>query len=522
MHEAANSGPADEVRLAELIAALSLALDLGMGQPLEQALRTCLLSVRLAERVGLGGREQAQVYYVALLRFLGCTADAHETAAIVGGDELAFRAMIAPVLGAAQHELLARAVTYLGRDQGPLQRAQIVGRFLRHGAQIREGARAHCELAEHLAARLGLDQGVRLGLAHALERWDGAGRPQRLAGEAISLAARIVSLMRDVEVLSQLVSPTDLFDIVRQRRGAAYDPALVEALERAGPGLLDQADASAAWPAVLAAEPRPRRTVPAARLDEVLAVFADFVDLKSPFTLGHSRGVATLAAQAAPALGLGANEAALLRRAGLVHDLGRVGVASGIWDKPGPLSAGEWERVRLHPYSTERILARATPLAPLAVASLHHERLDGSGYHRGLPASAQPLTARVLAAADVYHALTEPRAYRPALAPAAAAQHLAGEVAAGRLDRSAVDAVLAAAGQAPAPARRVWPLGLSEREVEVLRLLCRGATKRQIAGALHIAPSTADHHVRHIYTKLDVSTRAGAAVVALEHRLLEQ
>ncbi|HEU5326713.1 MAG TPA: hypothetical protein VFU78_01400, partial [Thermomicrobiales bacterium] len=173
MHEAANSGPADEVRLAELIAALSLALDLGMGQPLEQALRTCLLSVRLAERVGLGSREQTQVYYVALLRFLGCTADAHETAAIVGGDELAFRATIAPVLGGAQHELLARVVTHLGRDQGPLQRAQIVGGFLRHGAQIREGARAHCELAERLAARLGLDQGVRLGLAHALERWDG-------------------------------------------------------------------------------------------------------------------------------------------------------------------------------------------------------------------------------------------------------------------------------------------------------------------------------------------------------------
>lgn len=508
------------MRLAELIAALSLAIDLGMGQPLEQALRTCLLSVRLAERLGLSQVERSEVYYVALLRFLGCTADAHETATIVGGDELAFRATIAPVLGGSQREVMARVVSRLGSDRGPLRRARVVGGFLRRGMEIREGAQAHCELAENLAARLGLAAGVRRGLAHALERWDGDGRPGRLAREAISLPARIVFLMRDVEILSHLAPPAELLDIVRRRSGAAYDPALVAAFTREGTSLLDSADTDAAWEATLDAEPRPHRLVPEADLDDILAVFADFVDLKSPFTLGHSRGVADLAGRAALALGLDEGAAATLRRAGLVHDLGRVGVASGIWDKPGPLNASEWERVRLHPYYTERILARCAALAPLAVAGQHHERLDGSGYHRGIGAAALPVAARLLAAADAYHAMTEPRPHRAAHAPEQAASLLEGEAAAGKHDRAAADAVLAAAGRKPTPRRRDRPHGLSEREVEVLRVLCRGATKRQIAAELSISPSTADHHVRHIYTKIGVSTRAGAAVFALEHDLV--
>jgi DNA-binding CsgD family transcriptional regulator len=185
------------------------------------------------------------------------------------------------------------------------------------------------------------------------------------------------------------------------------------------------------------------------------------------------------------------------------------------------LTDGEWEQVRLHPYYTERIFSRAPALAPLgALAALHHERLDGSGYHRRLPGSQLPPAARILAAADAYHALTEPRPHRPAHPPEAAAAEIGREVQAGRLDRDAVNAVLSAAGHRVRTVRHAWPGGLSEREVEVLRLLARGHSNRQMAPILSISEKTVSHHIQHIYDKLDVSTRAAATLFAMRHDLL--
>jgi HD-GYP domain-containing protein (c-di-GMP phosphodiesterase class II) len=505
------------------VTALSLATDLGMGQPMEQALRTCLLSLRLGEALGLGRAQLGDLYYVALLRFLGCTADAHELAAVVGGDEIAFYANVAPVVGGSTRDFLGRAVAGLGRGRGALGRARAVGGFLVNASRLDAGVAAHCEQAENLARRLGLGPAVRRGLAHVLERWDGHGLPAGVAGEAIELSAQIVALARDVEVLHRLGPPDDVGALVRRRRGAAYAPAVVDAFEQRRATLVEELGAGSVWERVLAAEPEPRARVDEAGLDGVLEVFADFADVKSPFTLGHSRGVAALAAAAAARVGLRVGEATALRRAALVHDLGRVGVPNGVWEKPGPLSAAEWERVRLHSYYTERILARAPALAPLAAtAGMHHERLDGSGYHRGAAAAAIPGAVRLLAVADAYQAMTQPRPHRPARAPDDAAAQVQAEVAAGRLDRAAADAVLRAAGRPAAPTRRAWPAGLSDREVEVLRLISRGLSKRQVAEALVIAPATADHHVRHIYDKLGVSTRAGAAVFALEHGILPE
>jgi HD-GYP domain-containing protein (c-di-GMP phosphodiesterase class II) len=508
------------VRLAEPIAALSLATDLGMGQPMEQALRTCLIAVGLGEALGLGAAELAETYYVALLRFLGCTADAHEAAEALGGDEIGFRADVAPVLGGSPLEFLGRAVAGAGRGRGPLGRVRAAGGVLRAAPTIRGGVAAHCELAENLAQRLGLGPAVRRGLAHGLERWDGAGLPTGVAGDAIPLSSRVVYLARDAEVLHRLHTPGEAAVIIRRRRGGAYDPAVVGAYLRRGPTLVAELDAGPLWQRVMDAEPEPRLLVGEGRLDGVLEVFADFVDVKSPFTLGHSRGVAALAAAAAPEAGL-APEA--LRRPALVHDLGRVGVPNGVWDKPGPLSDGEWERVRLHPYYAERILLRSRTLAPLAgPAGLHHERLDGSGYHRASAGAALPAVARLLAAADAYQAMTQPRPHRPALAPSEAAVQLRVEVTAGRLDAPSADAVLRAGGHRAPPRRRAWPASLSDREVEVLRLIGRGLSKRAVAEALVLAPATVDHHVRHIYDKIGVSTRAGAAVFALEHGLLPE
>jgi HD-GYP domain-containing protein (c-di-GMP phosphodiesterase class II) len=197
-----------------------------------------------------------------------------------------------------------------------------------------------------------------------------------------------------------------------------------------------------------------------------------------------------------------------------------VSVPNSIWDKPGPLTGGEWERVRLHAYYTERILSRVSALAPLAaLAGMHHEHLDGSGYHRGTRTE-PPAEARVLAAADTYQTKLEPRPHRPAQSGDEAAEHLEAMARVGRLDREAVHAVLTAAGHSLGSVRRAWPVAMTDREVEILRLICRGQTKKQVADQLTISVRTVDHHVRHIYEKAGVQTRAGATLFAVEHDLL--
>jgi len=276
------------------------------------------------------------------------------------------------------------------------------------------------------------------------------------------------------------------------------------------------------WDAALEAEPAPYECLPLSRLDSIAQAFAEFTDLKSPFTLGHSQHVSRLAESAARTLKLSEPDVVACRQAGLLHDLGRVSVPNGIWDKPGPLTPSEWERVRLHAYYTERVLAYAPALRSLAVlAGMHHERPDGSGYHRASAASAQPRTARILAAADAYTAMTEERPYRPPLSAEHAAARLRADAEAGHFDREASDAVLAAAGHPPTTRRAAWPAGLSEREVEVLRLVARGRSDREIGRALVISEVTVHHHVRHIYTKIDVFSRAGAALFAMQHDLIQ-
>ncbi len=499
------------------MAALSLATDVGMGQPLEQALRTCLIALGLGERIGLHGEDLCDVYYVALLRFLGCTADAHEAAEMVGGDEIAMRAAIAPVLGGKPGEFVSHVMPRVGAGQGPVRRARLVAGMITSGQRrAREGVRAHCELGENLAQRLGLAAGVRAGLGAAFELWNGDGFPNGIAGEEIPLSARIVFLARDVEVLHRQGGTERATAAVRARRGVTYDPAVAEAFLASASEVLAGAEQTSPWKEVLDREPEPRPWVPEARMDAVLGVFADFTDLKSPFTGGHSREVAALAAGAL------AQEAVALRRAGLLHDVGRVSVPNGIWDKPGALTEGEWERVRLHPYYSERIVGRVQALAELAtLTGMHHERLDGSGYHRGSSRGEIPFPARVLAAADTYQAMTQPRSYRQALTPERAAEEMNSMVRSGRLDREAVESVLTGAGHHVKPSTPMWTAGLSEREVEVLRLICRGGTKRQVASELSISPNTVDHHVRHIYEKAGVQTRAAVTLFALDHDLLK-
>jgi HD-GYP domain-containing protein (c-di-GMP phosphodiesterase class II) len=514
-------GDSARVRLAELVASLSLATDLGMGQPLEQALRTCLLAVAAGRELGLKDAALSEVYYLALLRFVGCTADAHEQAALVGGDEIAFRAGVAPVLMGATPEFLGYLLRRLAADAPPLTRLRVVSRVLADGTGgAKRSIAIHCEVARMLAARIGLPETVGTGIGHVFERWDGKGLPGERSGEAIPVSARIVATARDLDLFHRLGGWEAAVEVLRDRRAKAYDPAVVDVYLAQGERWLAEAAGESVWDATLAAEPVPWSHIGEPRLDQVLDAFAAFVDLKSPYTRGHSAGVASLAEAAAQHAGFSEAEVRVLRRAALVHDLGRTGIPNGIWDKPGPLTRAEWERVRLHPYLSERILSHIPALAPLAtLAGAHHERLDGSGYHRGSPATLLPPAARILAAADAYQAMTQERPYRPALAPTSAASQLVSEAEAGRLDGDAARCVLAAAGH-HRPRRRSWPADLSEREVEVLRLIARGASYKETAGRLSISPKTVEHHVAHIYTKIGVSSRAAAAVFAMEHRLL--
>ena len=216
--------------------------------------------------------------------------------------------------------------------------------------------------------------------------------------------------------------------------------------------------------------------------------------------------------------------AATVRRAGQVHDVGMVSVPNRVWIKSGQLSPAEWERVRLHAYHTERMLSLAAPLRDAAaIAGRHHERLDGSGYHRGLPANLLPLSARVLAVAEVYESMSEDRAWRPAFAPRDAASQLREAVEARRLDARAVDAVLAAAGQPRHSGRstRAWPSGLTDREVDVLKAITRGLGNKQIARELFVSPATVKTHIINVYGKIGVNTRAGATLFAFEHDLID-
>lgn len=511
-----------QVRLAELIAALSLGVDLGFGQPMEHALRQCLIALRLAERRGLDDGQRAAVYYSALLVSVGCHTDAHEQARWFG-DDIALKSDKYAPHGLSGFRAMLTGMRRIGSGQLPLARLRTAVSFAAGGYRELDGmVEQHAALAQELGGQLGLPEPVLEALGASYEQWDGHGWPGRLSGEAVPIASRIAQLAEFVEVAHREAGTRGALAVAVRRSGSQFDPALVECLRADPEGILGNLDGAWTWDRVIAAEPSLAVGLEGDRFDEALASIADFVDLKSPYTLGHARAVADLAAAAASNAGLSDSEAQTLRRAGLVHDLGRLGVSNAIWDKPGPLSAGEMERVRLHPYYSERMLRQSPGLAQLGqIAVQHHERMDGSGYPHGLPGSAISTEGRILGAADAYQTLREPRPHRPTLSAPDAAARLRSEVRAGRLDADAVEAVLLAAGHR---VRRTHEglAGLTAREVEVLRLVARGLSNREIADALTISPKTAGHHVEHVYEKIGASNRAAASFFAVRHGLIQE
>ena len=509
------------VRLAELVAALSLGVDLGFGQPMEHVLRQCLIALRLAERIGLEDSERAVVYYTSLLVNVACHSDAHEQAKWFGDD-------IRLKSGKYDHEPgslrgAVAAMRQLGSGNPPLHRFRVGLEFALSGhREVDTMIAHHARLSRTLAAELGLAEQVQQAVGAAYELWDGHGWPGELGGDQIPIAARLAQLSEYLEVAHRLGGVEAARTIARDRAGKQFDPRLAGLVGADADTLLAGLDAAPTWRAVIAAEPALAVLLSGERFDAALLAVANFVDLKSPYTLGHARGVADLAMAAAESLELPPDVVRTVRRAGLAHGLGRLGISNSIWDKRGPLGAGEWERVRLYPYLTERMLHQSEALAPLgAIAAAHRERLDGSGYPRGVTGPAIPRPARILGAADAYQAMREPRPYRPALTSDQAATQLRAEVRAGRLERESVEAVLGAAGHRVS-LRREGPAGLTAREIDVLRLLARGLSNREIGGQLTISPKTVANHVEHIYAKIDGSSRAKASLFAMQHGLLPE
>jgi HD-GYP domain-containing protein (c-di-GMP phosphodiesterase class II) len=514
----------ESIRVAELMAALSLATDLGMGQSLEHELGICLAALELADRLGCTAEERAEVYYVALLVHVGCTAIAPYAAGWVGGDEIHFQRGASATGPASQRrEDMKHLVSRFADDRPLPERARLIAKMLATGdRQFEHAAAGLCESGRLLARRLHLPDGVALALGQVTERWDGKGVPGEAAGEEISRSLRIVRVCHDLVAVAQERDAEAAIAALKRRRARGYDPAIVDAALAEPEALRRASDVPDAWERVIDSEPEPVATISSAGLVSVARAFGEFADIKITFLRGHSSRVAELAATAAEALGCSRTEVSQVRAAGFLHDVGRVAVPNGIWDKRGPLSAGEQERVRLHPYYTERVLERSRALAPLALLSgSHHERLDGSGYHRGATASQLSVGARLLAAADTYDAMSHDRPHRRALRVEDARTELGEMVRAGRLDKRAVDAVLETAGAASLEVRQGRPAGLSDREIEVLRLIAQGRTNKQIAEALVITEKTVGHHVEHIYAKTSVSTRVGAAMFAMRHGLAD-
>jgi len=517
--------PTPPLRLGEFVATLALAQDNAFGQPLESQLRSCLLATWMCEAGEFPKDVRETAYWVALLRYIGCTGHAHEVATVFG-DEIAIRAQTLVHDAANPAEVMRDVISYATSWRPPEEREQIV-------QVIQQTARewavhnfaSGCEVADMLVQRLDFGPAVRDALRFTFERWNGNGYPAHASGESIPLPMRIVHLSHDMEAIGRLFSPEKALHAARERRDRTYDPALADLFLAHGAAWFGRLEKTEPWDAVLDLEPEPHRTFDGATLDDALGVAADFVDLKSPFMSGHSRRCAQLAGDAAQVLGFSEEEVATVRRAALVHDFGTTGVPNSIWDKPGSLTRAEFDRVELHPMLTEQMLRRSPALAALnPVACAHHEKSDGSGYHKRVHADAVDPGACVLAAVEIYVGMTSDRADREAQSAENAAAELRRLASEGVTEPRASRAVLVAAGHGEPRARTVrrahLPGGLTRRQLDVLRLAARGLTTQQIADRLAISSKTADHHIQHIYTKIGVSTRAAAALWATQHAVV--
>ena len=409
----------DRILLSEVISALSYALDITEGQPEGHAVRSCLIGMRIGEEAGLSPAELSSLFYALLLKDAGCSSNAARTCLLFGADDLAVKRDWKTTDWPSRWESFLHVARNAVPDGSPLQRAIRTVSFAFHGPVGTELVQTRCERGADIARMLLLPEETAAAIGALDEHWDGEGAPAGARGEEIPLLARIACLAQTVEIFFGSYGPERAFAMAAERSGRWFDPALVAVLlgTRSDHAFWERVAGEDAREQVARLEPEDRLLVADDdALDRVAEAFARVIDAKSPYTFRHSEGVAAIAGGIGGVLGFGADELRDLRRAALLHDLGKLGVSNLILDKPGKLTPEEMEQVRLHPEYTQRILERVERFRELAeVAASHHERMDGRGYHRGIPAGTLPVAARVLAVADVFEALSATRPYRAAL-----------------------------------------------------------------------------------------------------------
>ena len=420
------------IALSELFGAFSYALDLTEGQPAGHCIRVCLIGSRIGRLIGLSEAELWDLYYVLLLKDLGCSSNAARVCQLYLGNDRELKRDF-KLVGTGIRDALGFVVSRTGRDASIRQRAGAILNILRNGGSImHELVQTRCTRGADIARRLHFAEPVAQGIYALDEHWDGSGAPDGLAGEAIPLFARIALLAQVADVFHHNAGAEAALAEVERRGGSWFDPALVAAFRTlaADESFWRDLASPSIEATVLALEPA-RRTIAADEdfLDDVAAAFGEVVDAKSPFTGGHSSRVADLAMLVADRLGFPAERLRWLRRGALLHDIGKLGVSNTILDKPGPLDEPEWVHMRRHAADTQAILERISAfhdLAPMAAA--HHEKLDGTGYPLRLDADAIPLATRIITTADIFDALTADRPYRAALPTARALEIMRAQV----------------------------------------------------------------------------------------------
>jgi putative nucleotidyltransferase with HDIG domain len=407
--------------MSEIISALSYALDLTEGQPMGHSVRTCAIGMRIAQEIGLPSREQADLYYALLLKDTGCSSNSSRLFHILNADEIrAKRDVKTTDWTRVGWESLHYALTHIATGLPFLDRArrlfQVAGTHKQDSCDL---VKIRCERGSYIARQLGFSDAVAAGVYSLDEHWDGRGYPVGLRGNEIPIFSRIANLSQTLEVFLAAAGPAAALDAARRRSGRWFDPELVKAAASLAckGALWTGLDNVGLMSKVQSLEPEQRRMrANEDSIDNICLAFADIIDAKSPFTYRHSVGVADAATEIGGLLGLSSHEMKSLRRAALLHDIGKLNVSNAILEKPAKLTADEWKIVRKHPFHTLEILKRIPGFAVVSEdAAAHHERLDGSGYWRGYKAEQLSLPARILAVADVYDALHAKRPYRDSL-----------------------------------------------------------------------------------------------------------
>jgi putative nucleotidyltransferase with HDIG domain len=433
------------IRLSDVVSALSAALDLTEGQPMGHAVRSCAIGMRIASELQLPQQDCADLYYGLLLKDAGCSTNSARMHQILGSDdirakrEVKFEDWTKPSLSGLRY--LLRNVLPGKSTTRRFFKALAVG--LQQNRNNAEVIGARCERGAEIARKVGMTEGVAQAIHQLDEHWNGAGYPGHRKGNEISLLSRIMNVSQTVEVFVSSRGPADAVQVISDRSGTWFDPAivkLVRLLER-DTAFWESVRSSGVRQSVMEMEPGAAVTASGQRIDSICSAFAEVIDAKSHYTFTHSMGVASAAVEIAEGLGLAPQTVTMVRRAALLHDIGKLSVSNAILEKPGKLDQKEWEAMRMHPVYTKLILKMISGFEHMAfIAAAHHERLDGKGYPEQISANQMPLTARILCVADVFQALSEKRPYRDSL-PAKVVFGIMEKDAPNQLDPQCLDAL---------------------------------------------------------------------------------